>query len=840
MSEGRAAPGGPPDGPVRPGRPTRGGEPRLPTWLSRLTGRHRWPLAVLWLLLLGVAGWQAAPLPGLLSGGGWYVSGSGSAVAAERLTEGFTGRGATSLTLVVKDTRHRAGDPAFDTRVREAAEAVLRDDGLRATGGYGYTTLTSEGPRAAFLGEDGRTATIRVGSELDDGTARRVLPGIQEELSDRFEPKGLQVSLVSQAALWGEVNHLSERGLIFAELVTLPLILLVLLLLFRSVAAALAALLVGVTSVVFALAVLAVVAGRTELSVFVQNAATMLGLGVGVDYSLFMIMRFKSELRAGEGPASRANVERALTRTLRTSGETVVASGLTIMAAMSTLFLVDLSVIQSMALGVVVVVAFSVLTSVLLLPVLLHVLGPGIEWGRIGRRKRDSGRTGTGRGRSDEGRAEGSWVAVTRAVMRRPVLFLVVGVAALTALALPALRLETFTPDARVVPADAAVRQGYDAVRDEFGVGGAAPLQVVVSSDTPLQQRSGTDVARLLRFHDTIAGLPGVVRTDSAIGTLRQADRERPFAALAGRDRLPGDARATVDFFVSRDGRTTLVEVVGDDTASSDAARKLLSSVRAEAAGFTAGDRGWTVDVGGETAEGVDANKVIEDGLVPVIATMLGVIYLLLLITFRSVFLPLKAIAMNLLSVGATYGVLVLVFQDGLGNALFGFDVDGHLTNFVPVLLVTLLFSLSTDYEVFLLSRVREDYVVTGDDIGSVARGMSATMPLISGAAILMVAVFAAFAFTGILPIQQLGLGMALAIALDATVVRLLIVPASMRLMSRVNWWLPGRGNPAARPLTPQGAHTPVQGAADHGTTAGSTGSVHPEPTDSTKRTAPQ
>ena len=178
---------------------------------------------------------------------------------------------------------------------------------------------------------------------------------------------------------------------------------------------------------------------------------------------------------------------------------------------------------------------------------------------------------------------------------------------------------------------------------------------------------------------------------------------------------------------------------------------------------------------------------------------MLAVIYLLLLLTFRSVFLPLKAILMNLVSVAATYGVLVLVFQDGCGSGLLGFDESGYLTNFVPVLLVTLLFSLSTDYEVFLLSRVREDYVSTGDDTGSVARGMAATAPLISGAAVLMVAVFTAFAFTGILPIQQIGIGMAVAIALDATVIRLLVVPASMRLMTRWNWWMPGRKAPGRR-----------------------------------------
>lgn len=218
--------------------------------------------------------------------------------------------------------------------------------------------------------------------------------------------------------------------------------------------------------------------------------------------------------------------------------------------------------------------------------------------------------------------------------------------------------------------------------------------------------------------------------------------------------------------------------------------------MRTASAPLAAAD-GWRVYAGGETAEGVDANEVISDSMLPVVGTMLAVIYLLLLLTFRSVFLPLSAILMNLVSMAATYGVLVLVFQDGWGSGLLGFDRSDNLTNFVPVLLVTLLFSLSTDYEVFLLSRVREEYLATGDETDSVARGMAATAPLISGAAVLMVAVFTAFAFAGILPIQQIGIGMAVAIALDATVIRLLVVPASMRLMNRWNWWMPGRRTPA-------------------------------------------
>ncbi|MEV7863155.1 MMPL family transporter [Streptomyces hirsutus] len=756
---------------------------RMAAGTARFTRRRRRPLAALWVLLILVAGYGATQLADALSGGGWYVTGSDSQAAAERVTHGFEGRGATSLTLVVEDTRHERGDPAFDDRVRDAVEHVTRDPGLKITSDYGYTSLTGDRARRSFVGEDGHTVLVRLGSSLDDGTARRVLPGIQEDLSDVYEPRGLRVSLVSQAALWGEVNHLSERGLLRAELITLPLIALVLLLLFRSVAAALASLLVGITSVVLTLGLLAVVARHTELSVFVQNAATMLGLGVGVDYSLFVIMRFKDELRA-EGPDPAADaVERAVARTLRTSGETVVASGVTIVAAMSTLFLVDLNVIWSMALGAVVVVAFSIVTSVLLLPVLLQRLGPRIEWGRIGRR--------APAGKDDR---PSRWASVSRSVMRRPVAFLLVSLVGMGILAAPSLRLETFTPDAGVVPTGTAVREGYDTAKDQFGVGSAAPVQVVVESDAPLWERPAADSARLLDLHDDLAGLPGVVRVDSVVTPLRQVDAARPFAALAppAAERLPADLRSAVRHFVPADGRALVIEVVGDDTASSASVRELLESVRTTSAPL-AGTDGWQVWTGGETAEGVDANKVISDSMLPVVATMLAVIYLLLLVTFRSVFLPLSAILMNLVSMAATYGILVLVFQDGWGSGLLGFDSNGNLTNFVPVLLVTLLFSLSTDYEVFLLSRVREDYLVTGDETGSVARGMAATAPLISGAAVLMVAVFTAFAFAGVLPIQQIGIGMAVAIALDATVVRLLVVPATMRLMARWNWWLPGR-----------------------------------------------
>jgi RND superfamily putative drug exporter len=754
---------------------------------ARAVQRLRWPVLAGWLAALVVAGLAAIPLPDRLSGGGWYVPGSESRAVAGALESGFAGRGASTVTLVVRDERHAAGTPEFDQRVRRAAAAVAADPRLAVTGTYGW--LAEPGPAGArFVGADRRTTITLVGLDLDDGTARRVLPAVQDEVERRYAADGLRVAMVSAGSFWGEINELSEEGLRTAELITFPLILLILLLLYRGVVAALVSFVVGATATVLTFGLLSVVAQRYELSIFVQNAATMIGLGVSVDYSLFMISRYAEELARGRDRAA------ALAITLRTSGHTVAFSGAVVILAVSSLFLVDLNVIHSIALGVVVVVAFAVVASLVVLPAVLYLLGDRIMSGRLPNLPGLPGGGEPGR----PGAAGRRWQAVTRRIMLRPVAFLAVTVTALLALALPALGLRTFTPDARIVPESSPVRFGFDTVREQFGQGTASPIQVVVRTATPLPVSA--DAARVAALRDRLARLEHATRVDSAVDALRAAEPDRPFAALAPATfaALPADARRVVDHFVSADRRTVVFEVIPDDYAAGERARELLTAVRA-AAHQAAGPGVWTA-VGGETAEGVDANAAISDRLLAVVLVMLAVIYVLLLVSFRSVFLPVKAIAMNLLSLGATYGVLVAVFQHGFGAGLLGYEQVGYLQNFVPILLLVILFSLSTDYEVFLLSRVREEHEAGADDTASVAAGVARTAPLISGAAVLMVAVFGAFAFTGILPIQQLGFGLALAIALDATVIRLVVVPASMRLMGRWNWWLPGRAGPGPRP----------------------------------------
>ncbi|MFF7703817.1 MMPL family transporter [Streptomyces lydicus] len=745
-----------------------------------MTRKGRWPLLALWLIALALSGIGASSIANSLSGGGWYVSGSDSVKAAHQLEHGFKGRGKTTVTLVIHDKQHKTDSSQFAERARDVARYVRADKALKVTDTHGWTTLDS-GNRSPYAGDDHRTAIDSLALDLDDGTARRELPKVQKSLTDRFEGKGLEVSLVSPSSFWGEVNTLSQEGLAKAELITMPLIIVILLLLFRSIAAALVSLAVGVSAIVFTLGLLAPISQHYELSVFVENAATMLGLGVGVDYSLFMITRFKEQLAKGQ------SVEAAVAATLRTSGHTVIASGVTIVLAMCTLFLIDLNVIFSLALGATVVVAFSVLTAVLFLPVLLHLLGNRINAGRIrfpSRRRRTA---------TAAGEESSRWYRIALKVMARPVLFLAATSIALLALAAPAAQLRTFSPDARILPGTSQVRVGYDHVQDAFGVGTTSPVQAVITAKKPLDKPAQAD--ELTEFNDRLEKLPHVDRVDSALPALKTVSPKAPFAALddTSMDRLPDDARDTIRHYVADDNRTVVFEVIPDTKASSDAARNLLARVQDEAAKLPTS---LDVAIGGETAEGIDSNRVIEDGLPHVILVMLAAVYVVLLLTFRSLLLPLKAIAMNLLSIAATYGVLVLVFQRGMGTELLNFEQTNYLQNFVPVLLLALLFSLSTDYEVFLLDRVREEYTATGDNTASVARGLTRTAPLISGAAVLMVAVFGAFGFAGIVPIQQLGFGMAVAILLDATLVRLLLVPASMRLMGRWNWWLPGRRTP--------------------------------------------
>ncbi|WP_068161569.1 MMPL family transporter [Rhodococcus phenolicus] len=728
--------------------------------------RSRWGIVLAWLGVCGVSAVFALSSNDHLSGGGWYVEGSDSQIAAETLSAGFEGRGPSSFALVVTVDSADVSDRVFRSSVQSVFDVVADELGDSAVSRFGWSTIP-DGFGSQFVGADRNMVVDFVGTDLDDGTARREFPHIQDELNAHFEGTGVHATMISASAFWGEMNELSESGLIRSELIALPVLALVLLYVYRSVAAAVLSGVVGGASVLLSVGALGFIARHTEVSLFGKSAATMLGLAIGVDYSLFIISRYREELGAGSSPVA------ALRTAWVRSGETVAVSGLTIMVASTALFVVQLNVIRSMALGAMLGIGAAMVMSLLVLPALIVIFS---RW--IGPRAPVSDATGSRRT---------IWERAPRFAMNRPYTTIGVCLAVCGLLAVPALRMDTVTPDSSILPSSSPSAVGYEAMRTQFGTGAVAPVNVVVTFGEPVAEASNLD--SLNEFVTAIDDLPGVVAVNSVLPTMATFGEGDALEGLRSTDRNAGDTRAAaVNRYVSADGRNLVLEAIVDGEASSPTARAVVREIRELGA-----DRNeLVVHVGGETAEGIDANAEIERRLWTVLALMLIGIFALLFVYFRSVFIPLKAVVVNVVSISAAYGVVVLIFQFGWGRVIFGSDSVADLTNFVPIVLAVLLFGISTDYEVFLISRIREAYRSNGGDTrAAVVEGSVRTAPLISGAALLMITVFLAFTLAAVLPMQQLGLGLAAAVALDATLIRLLAIPAAMSVMGRWNWWTP-------------------------------------------------
>jgi putative drug exporter of the RND superfamily len=438
--------------------------------------------------------------------------------------------------------------------------------------------------------------------------------------------------------------------------------------------------------------------------------------------------------------------------------------------------------IRSIAIAGISGVTVAVLACLVVLPAVLYLLGPRVAAWRLPWLP------------STRDRSRRRWDRLARTIIARPVTALAITSAALLALSVPALGLQTDSGDASVLPKSSSVRQGYDLVEEQYGKGAVEPILVVIESGRSF---SGTaDFARLVAMTTGFSQLNHTARVASPVSVLQAVMPADPLAAIEPTNfqRLPEDSRTAINRFVSADRKTIAIDVVSNGRASDSDIKTLLSQVRAVAKSNAA--PGWQVSVGGLAAVLTSATQQLSDASPLVIATMLAVIYLLLVLTFRSLLLPCKAILLNLLSVGAALGAVVLVFQHGFLADVLGIASVGPIQNYVPVLLVAVLFSLSTDYEVFLLSRIRERYQQTGDNTESVVYGLVETAPLISGAALLMATITGAFLIAPLVTVQQLGFATAVAIAIDATIVRLVMVPAAMRLMGRWNWWMPGGVTP--------------------------------------------
>ena len=592
--------------------------------------------------------------------------------------------------------------------------------------------------------DDGTRALVLARIDGSDDAVKAGVEQVRDELTGRQGT--LTVALGGREAVFDEVGTQVERDLGRAESIAIPITLVLLVLVFGTLVAAFLPLLVGAIAIVGTLLVLFVIGSVTDVSIFSINLTTALGLGLAIDYSLFIVSRFREELARGFAP------DDAVVRTVERAGRTVAFSALTVAVSLSALLVFPLYFLRSFAYAGVAVVLVAALAATVSLPALLAALGRRVDAGRL---------LGHAPHVAD---GTGFWHRMASAVMRRPVPIALSVVALLVLLGLPFFSVRFGLPDDRVLPASARSREVSQALRDDFATNEDNAFAVVV----PAGAASGT----VEEYAERLSRLAGVARVDAGTGSY-----------IAG-NRVAGAGPATVRFDATDGSDATWLSVVPAVEPMSAAGERLVHDVRNAPAPFER-------LVGGSAAQLVDTKHAIVARIPLAGGTIAVSTFVLLFLMFGSLLVPAKALVLNLLSLTATFGTMVWVFQDGHGAGLLGFTATGTLDTTTPILMFCIAFGLSMDYEVFLLSRIKEEHDRTGDNTHSVAMGLERTGRIVTAAAALLAVTFLAFATSGVTFIKLFGLGLTVAVIVDATIVRATLVPAFMRLAGDANWWAP-------------------------------------------------
>jgi RND superfamily putative drug exporter len=703
--------------------------------LAGFLGRRRRLVLVAWIATLIVALPIASHQTDHLTGGGFDVPGSQSKAVSDSLEQNFGGS-ADGIAVLLR------AEPGSNPAQRAAAVRRVRD----AVAGLDRVTLSPVAARRAEA-QLQRTGIAMLPLRSDQSSDLLIdsATTLRTELDPGTADGGVTTYLAGQPTIWAGMQELSKKDLSKAEAGGFPIVALILLVVFGSLAAAALPLALGFISVIVTGALIYFISLNMETSVFVTNMASMIGIGVAIDYSLFILARYREERRAGRSE------EEARSEALATSGLAVTFSGLAVIVSLAGLWMVDNQALRSMALGAMTVVAVSILTAITLLPALIAMLGDRVLPGGIVARVLGFFKHRVLRRPDRPAAAESAfWQRWTARVMARP-WTAVIGVSAvLLFLAIPVLSLTTGTQALSQFPKDSDVRVGNELASQQIG-GGTDPVQIVAAFN------GSVDRAAVAGFIRTVAATPGV-------------------------------SSVAPPSFV---GGSVLIQATPSAPSESDAAAALVVRLRDSVVPSTQLSSVAAVDVGGETARSHDVRQLISGSMWKIILFVLALSFLVLMTMLRSLLLPLKAVLMNLLSIGAAFGVLVAIFQWGWLDGLLGLESQGALDTINVPLIFAVVFGLSMDYEVFLMSRIRERYMEHGDNERAVAEGLSSSARTISSAALIMTCVFAVFFLTGVPSIKELGLGSAVAIALDATLVRLILVPAAMKLLGNWNWWMP-------------------------------------------------
>jgi uncharacterized membrane protein YdfJ with MMPL/SSD domain len=693
-------------------------------WGRFIYHRRRLVLLAALVVVVGAAVWGTGVFGALQSGGGFTPPGSQSQQETNLATRVFGDDTADAVVLYRSNTM-TVRDPAYQRAVTGALATLPRDKVLSVV-----TYWTAHSPQFVGAGGHETYAVLRLA-----GAGQGAQMKTYQAISGKLGAPGLTVHVGGAIPTFQTINTQVKSDIGRAEGLSMPVLLILMLVIFGSLAAASLPLAIGGVAILGSFAALRLLTLFTGVSIYSINITTILGVGLAIDYGLFVVARFRDEL------SQQPSTEAALSRTVATAGRTVAVSGVTVALALASLMLFPETFLRSMGYGGVATVLVDMLAALTLLPALLAVLGPRVNALRVRRSVR----------RPPAAEASGAWYRIARSVMRRPVAYIAVIVIALLALGSPFRSITWGGTDARALPAGSGPRVVTEALARDFPVNSTTPIEAVIRFDGPAA--APAQRAALGAY---------LTRLDHVLGVITPQ--------VTG---VSGDY-ARVDLRFSAN-------------AESAAARSLVAQVRA-----VPPPAGAHIYVGGTTAELVDELSSL-GSVLPWMALMVALTtFVLLFLAFGSVVLPVKAIVMNALSLTATFGAIVWIFQEGHLSGLLHFTPTGTIDPTMPILMLAIIFGLSMDYEVFLLSRIRERYDVTGDNQAAIAGGLQRTGGIITSLALLLVIVVGAFSASSITFIKLMGVGMIIALVVDATIIRILLVPATMRLLGPANWWAPG------------------------------------------------
>ena len=726
---------------------------------GRFVYRRRWPTLVVSGLLLGLAIVGIAT-GGTLAGNGGFGANLAAGQAAKLITDEIQPQQAapgSGFDVIFSSSSLTATDPAFQSAVEQAVSPLSSDP--RVTGvTTPYSVPALEQPR--LISKDSHKALVFINLKDNSVKAQKYFT----DLVAKIHPGPLQMVVTGQVPINQAFNTTLEQDLQRAEYVALPITLLLLVLIFASIVAALLPISVGVLAIVGGVGGTLFLARFTDVSQYAINIVTLIGLGVAIDYSLFVVNRYRDELAAG---ASRSE---AIATSMSTAGRSITFSGITVAVGLSAMVFFQGTFLASMGAAGAIVVAIAVFYGLTFLPALLSVMGPNVDRLRLPflRARKPAG--------------TGAWHSLALWVMRRPWLVLLPALGILLVAGTPFLQLRLANGDVDQLPPQNQARQGYDTLIKDFPGQDQTVIEAVAyyPNGSPL---TADHIGAIYDLSRRFSALPNVLRVESIVNidsSLSRADYQRLYSGPNAQ--LPANLQQALT--IGSGKHIVLLSVFANKQYTSDDARAIVKAVRADHL-----PDGQVLATGG-TAFDLDIVNYILDRTPTAVGSVILITYVILFLLTGSVVLPLKAVLTNLFSISASFGAMVWIFQQGHLSQLLGFTPQS-IDPSIPVILFSIVFGMSMDYEVFLISRIQEEYKRTGDNQTGVAMGLEKTGRLITGAAAIMCAVFLAFGLANVVIIKAIGIGLAIAIAVDATLVRMLIVPSVMRILGRANWWAP-------------------------------------------------